>query len=141
MYPLWDKYRGKNSGLSLSFRDRWRVCNLPKVKIFSTLQLHHLILAFIIHNQIIFVYIHKCIHALLRASECSERSEHIVVVSSRFFYYIYIYSVTKILRKIRATTFTENYGKLRVRGMSAWDERTPLPISFGSAIHYLFDTR
>ena len=28
------------------------------------------------------------------------------------------YSVTKILRKIRATTFTENYGKLRVRGMS-----------------------
>ena len=32
--------------------------------------------------------------------------------------YIYIYSVTKILRKIRATTFTENYGKLRVRGMS-----------------------
>ena len=38
--------------------------NLPKVKIFSTLQLHHLILAFIIHNQIIFVYIHKYIHAL-----------------------------------------------------------------------------
>ena len=28
-----------------------------------------------------------------------------------------IYSVTKILRKIRATTFTENYGKLCVRGM------------------------
>ena len=27
-------------------------------------------------------------------------------------------SVTKILRKIRATTFTENYGKLSVRGMS-----------------------
>ena len=46
---------------------------------------------------------------------------------------VYIYSVTKILRKIRATTFTENYGKLRVRGMSAWDERTPLPISLGSA--------
>ena len=37
-----------------------------------------------------------------------------------FFLYLYIYSVTKILRKIRATTFTENYGKLRVRGMSAW---------------------
>ena len=56
---------------------------------------------------------------LLRASERSERSEHIVVLSLRF-YYIYIYySVTKILRKIRATTFTENYGKLRVRGMSA----------------------
>ena len=36
---------------------------------------------------------------------------------------VYIYSVTKILRKIRATTFTENYGKLRVRGMIAWDER------------------
>ena len=32
------------------------------------------------------------------------------------FVYIYIYIVTKILRKIRATTFTENYGKLRVRG-------------------------
>ena len=29
-----------------------------------------------------------------------------------------VYSITKILRKIRATTFTENYGKLRVRGMS-----------------------
>ena len=26
MYPLRDKYRGKNSGLSRSFRDRWRVC-------------------------------------------------------------------------------------------------------------------
>ena len=51
------------------------------------------------------------------------------------------YSVTKILRKIRATTFTENYGKLRVRGMSAWDERTPLPISLGSATRYLFATR
>ena len=55
--------------------------------------------------------------------------------------YIYIYSVTKILRKIRATTFTENYGKLRVRGMSAWDERTPFPISLGSATLYLFATR
>ena len=32
--------------------------NLPKVKIFSTLQLHHLILAFIIHNQIkLYTYI------------------------------------------------------------------------------------
>ena len=57
---------------------------------------------------------------VLRASERSERSEHTVVLSLRFYYYIY--SVTKILRKIRATTFTENYGKLRVRGMSAWDE-------------------
>ena len=28
MYPLRDKYRGKNSGLSRSFRDRWRVCIL-----------------------------------------------------------------------------------------------------------------
>ena len=36
--------------------------NLPKVKIFSTLQLHHLILAFTQSN--IFVYIHKYIHAL-----------------------------------------------------------------------------
>ena len=55
--------------------------------------------------------------------------------------FLVIYSVTKILRKIRATTFTENYGKLRVRGMSAWDERTPLPISLGSATLYLFATR
>ena len=30
------------------------------------------------------------------------------------------YSVTKILLKICATTFTENYGKLHVRGMSTW---------------------
>ena len=52
----------------------------------------------------------------------------------------YIYSVTKILRKIRATTFTENYGKLCVRGTSAWDERTSLPISVGSATDYLFAT-
>ena len=43
----------------------------------------------------------------------SERSEHTVVLSLTF---LSIYSVTKILRKIRATTFTENYGKLRVRG-------------------------
>ena len=28
VYPLRDKYRGKNSGLSRSFRDRWRVCKL-----------------------------------------------------------------------------------------------------------------
>ena len=35
--------------------------------------------------------------------------------------------VTKILRKILATTFMENYGKLRMRGVSAWDERMPLP--------------
>ena len=48
-------------------------------------------------------------------SERSERSEHIVVVSSRF-YYIYIYSVTKILRKIRATTFTERLRKITREG-------------------------
>ena len=30
-----------------------RLNNLPKVKIFSTLQVHHLILAFIIHNKYI----------------------------------------------------------------------------------------
>ena len=47
--------------------------NLPKVKIFSTLQLHHLILAFIIHNQIIFVYIHKYIHALYNIMNCSKQ--------------------------------------------------------------------
>ena len=39
------------------------------------------------------------------------------------------YSVTKIIRKIHVTTFTENYGKISVRGMSAWDERTPHPSS------------
>ena len=46
--------------------------NLPKAKIFSTLQLHHLILAFITHNQIIFVYIHKYIHALY-IMNCSKK--------------------------------------------------------------------
>ena len=35
----------------------------PRLKYSPLLQLHHLILAFIIHNQIIFVYIHKYIHA------------------------------------------------------------------------------
>ena len=44
----------------------------PRLKIFSTLQLHHLILAFIIHNQIIFVYIHKYIHALY-IMNCSKK--------------------------------------------------------------------
>ena len=37
-----------------------RLNNLPKVKIFSTLQVHHLILAFIINNKYISNYI--CIH-------------------------------------------------------------------------------
>ena len=53
---------------------------------------------------------------LLRASERSERSEHIVVVSSRFYY---IYSVTKILRKIRVTTFTERLRKITREGPGA----------------------
>ena len=48
--------------------------------------------------------------------------------------------VTKILRKIRAITFTENYGKLRGRGMSAWDERTLLPINLDNTILYPFAT-
>ena len=39
---------------------------------------------------------------------------------------LYIYSLTKILRKIRATTFTDNYGKLRVRGMSSLARQTLL---------------
>ena len=51
----------------------------------------------------------------LRASERSERSEHIVVVSSRFYYN----SVTKILRKIRATTFTERLRKVTREGPGA----------------------
>ena len=42
----------------------------------------------------------------------SERSEHTVVLSVTF---LYIY-LTKILRKIRATTFMESYGNLHVRG-------------------------
>ena len=53
---------------------------------------------------------------------------------------VHNYSVIKILRKIRATTFTENYGKLREWGMSAWDERTLLPISLDNAILYPFST-
>ena len=49
-----------------------RLNNLPKVKIFFTLQVHHLILAFIIRNQNIFVYIHKYIHALY-IMNCSKK--------------------------------------------------------------------
>ena len=45
-------------------KTKWNGGALPKVKIFSTLQVHHLILAFILRNQVIFVYIHKYIHAL-----------------------------------------------------------------------------
>ena len=56
--------------------------------------------------------VHSRFAIYFRASERSERSEHTVVLSLTFF----VYSVTKILRKIRATTFTENYGKLRVNG-------------------------
>ena len=37
-----------------------------------TIYLHHLILAFIIRNQIIFVYIHKYIHALY-IMNCSKK--------------------------------------------------------------------
>ena len=47
----------------------------------------------------------------VRASEHSERSEHTVVLSLRF-YYIYRESNQN-------SPFTENYGKLRMRGMSA----------------------
>ena len=42
-----------------------RLNNLPKVKIFSTLQVHHLILAFIIHN-------HKYIHVFY-IMNCSKK--------------------------------------------------------------------
>ena len=49
-----------------------RCNNFPKVKTFSTIQLHHLILAFIIHIQIIFVYIHKYIYALY-IMNCSKK--------------------------------------------------------------------
>ena len=55
---------------------------------------------------------------LLRASERSERSEHTVVLSLRF-KSIYIYIVTKILRKIRATTFTERLRKITREGPGA----------------------
>ena len=55
------------------------------------------------------------LYLLLRASERSERSEHTVVLSSRFLS-IYIYIVTKNLRKIRATTFTERLRKITREG-------------------------
>ena len=48
----------------------------------------------------------------------SERSEHTVVLSSRFLS-IYIYIVTKNLRKIRATTFTERLRKITREGGSS----------------------
>ena len=54
----------------------------------------------------------------MRASESSERMRTHCCTLIEILYY----SVTKILRKIRATTFTENYGKVRVREMIAWDE-------------------
>ena len=38
-------------------------------------------------------------------------NEHIAVPSLKFIYILYIYSVTKNLHKIRAITFTENYGE------------------------------
>ena len=76
-------------------------------------------------------FIHVCVYELIESERAS------VVLSLTFLsIYVYIYSVTKILRNIRATTFTENYGKLRVRG----DERTPLPISFDSITLYPFTT-
>ena len=43
--------------------------------------------------------------------------------------YINMYSVTKILRKIRAITFTENTGNYVCEG----DERTLLPFSLARA--------
>ena len=72
MYPLWEKYEVKIRDCPGAFGTDGGSANLPKVKIFSTLQLHHLILAFIIHNQIIFVYIHKYIHALY-IMNCSKK--------------------------------------------------------------------
>ena len=68
--------------------------NLLKVKIFSTLQLHHLILAFIIHNQIIFVYIRKYIHALLPA-RASEQGN--LIGSVRIYIFIYVCVQKKIV--------------------------------------------
>ena len=61
------------------------------------------------------LFIHSFVY-LLRASERSERSEHTVVLSLRF---LYIYIVTKILRKIRATTFTERLRKITREGLGA----------------------
>ena len=46
-----------------------------------TIYLHHLILAFIICNQIIFVYIHKYVHALY-IMNCSKKS----IVLVKFIY-------------------------------------------------------
>ena len=72
--------------------------------------------------------------------ERSERSEHTVVLSLTFLsiLYTYIYSVTKILRKIRATTFTENYGKLCVGGRAPGIELTqPCTHSLPARIQWL----
>ena len=73
LFCMYDK-RFEISKKKLEWRRKQnhRLNNLPKVKIFSTLQVHHLILAFIIHNQIIFVYIHKYIHALY-IMNCSKK--------------------------------------------------------------------
>ena len=77
--------------------------------------------------------------AQLIESERSERSEHTVVLSLRFLS-IYLYIVTKILRKIHATTFTERLGKITHEGPGAPGMSTPLPISLGSATLYPFTT-
>ena len=47
-----------------------------------TIYLHHLILAFIIRNQVIFVYIHKYIHALYNIMNCSKK----LIVLVKFIY-------------------------------------------------------
>ena len=41
-----------------------------------------------------------------------------LIMGTTFLVYIHMYSVTKIHRKIHVITFTENYRKSRVRGMS-----------------------
>ena len=78
-----------------------------------------------------------CSKLILIESERAMRTHCCTLIE--IFVYIYIYIVTKILRKIRATTFTE---KLRIimREGERLGRATPLPISLGSATLYPFAT-
>ena len=69
------------------------------------------------HSQVCSIENRGYIYILLRARERSERSEHTVVLSLRFLSMYII--VTKILRKIRATTFTERLRKITRGGPGA----------------------
>ena len=59
-------------------------------------------------------YLCVSLTTLLIANEHSERSEHTVILSLKFLSILYIYSVTKILRKIYVRNFTANYRESHV---------------------------